>query len=156
MRWRNPHPHLVVLVGSSNHCLAIVSYGLSFYLKDGLICRRYTPGPTAEPVTVPLIPTSLRISLLHQHYAAPQAGHLGPDKTAGRIRQVGYWVGMLRDIEQYCQACSTCQASKPPAPSKIALTNIPSGRPWKMVAVDILQLPVSCHNNKYLLVIQDY
>ena len=48
-----------------------------------------------EPVTVPLIPTSLRTSLLHQHHDAPQAGHLGPDKTAGRIQQVGYWVGML-------------------------------------------------------------
>ena len=125
-------------------------------LEDGLICRKYTPGPTAEPVTVPLIPTSLRASLLHQHHDAPQAGHLGPDKTAGRIRQVGYWVGMLRDIEQYCQACPTCQASKPPAPPKAALVNTPVGRPWEMVAVDILQLPVSCHNNKYLLVIQDY
>ena len=63
---------------------------------------------------------------------------------------------MLRDIEQYCQACPTCQASKPPAPPKAALVNTPVGRPWEMVAVDILQLPVSCHNNKYLLVIQDY
>ena len=35
-------------------------------------------------------------------------------------------------------------------------TNIPVGRPWEMVAVDILQLPVLCLNNKYLLVIQEY
>ena len=117
---------------------------------------KYGPGPTEDPITVPLIPASLRSSLLHQHHDAPRAGHLGPDKTAGRIRQIGYWVGMLQDIEQYCQTCCICQASKPPVPPKAALMNIPFGRPWEMVAVDILQLPVSCHNNKYLLVIQDY
>ena len=34
--------------------------------------------------------------------------------------------------------------------------NMPVGRPWEMIAVDILQVPVSSNNNRYLLVIQDY
>ena len=41
-------------------------------------------------------------------------------------------------------------------PSRAQLTNLPIGRPWQMVAIDILQVPLSTHNNKYLLVIQDY
>lgn len=41
-------------------------------------------------------------------------------------------------------------------PSRAPLTNLPIGRPWQMVAIDILQVPVSTNNNKYLLVIQDY
>ena len=36
------------------------------------------------------------------------------------------------------------------------LTTVPIGSPSEMVAVDILQVPVSQHNNRYLLVIQDY
>eukprot|EP00731_Ephydatia_muelleri_P020479 Em0013g206a len=36
------------------------------------------------------------------------------------------------------------------------LTNIPIGRPWQMIAIDILDVPVSTKNNRYLLVIQDY
>lgn len=65
---------------------------------------------------VSLIPASLRSSLLHQHHDVPQAGHLCPGKTAGRIRQIGYWVGMLKNIDQYCQTCRICQACKLPAP----------------------------------------
>ena len=34
--------------------------------------------------------------------------------------------------------------------------NIPIGRPWQMIAVDILEVPVSCNNHRYLLVVQDY
>jgi len=30
------------------------------------------------------------------------------------------------------------------------------GQPWQMVAVDILQVPLSTNNNKYLLVLQDH
>jgi hypothetical protein len=63
---------------------------------------------------------------------------------------------MLSDIEQYCQSCLNCQASKQPSPPKAPLISMPVGRPWEMVAVDILQLPLSCQNNRYLLVIQDY
>ncbi len=34
--------------------------------------------------------------------------------------------------------------------------NMPVGRPWQLVAVDILKVPLSTANNQYLLVVQDY
>ena len=120
------------------------------------MCRRYQPGPVCELTTVPIIPLSCRQSLLLQYHSQPSAGHLGPEKTAARIRQVGYWVGMLHDIDQYCKECSVCQSSKPPSPQKAPLISMPIGRPWQMVAVDILEVPLSCSKNRYLLVIQDY
>ena len=125
-------------------------------LDNGIVYRRYTPQPAAGTVTVPLIPVTLQPSFLSQYHDSAQGGHLGADKTASRVRQVGYWVGMLGDIEQYCQSCLNCQASKQPSPPKAPLISMPVGRPWEMVAVDILQLPLSCQNNRYLLVIQDY
>lgn len=45
---------------------------------------------------------------------------------------------------------------KQPFPSKAPLTSIPVGRPWEMIAVDVLQVPMSYQHNKYLLVVQDY
>ena len=36
------------------------------------------------------------------------------------------------------------------------MVNVPIGKPWQMVAVDILEVPVSSNNNRYLLVIQYY
>ena len=125
-------------------------------LKEGLVCRHYTPGPTMETVTVPIIPSALQSDLINQYHDAPGAAHLGPEKTAAKVRHVGYWVGMLQDIDQYCRKCSVCQASKIPSPMKVPLVNVPIGKPWEMIAVDILEVPVSYHNNRYLLVIQDY
>ena len=125
-------------------------------VKDELVCRQYKPGPTCNLITVPLIPSSYKPTLLHQYHSQPSAGHLGPDKTASRIRQVGYWVGMLHDIDQYCRECTVCQSSKPPSPQKVPLMNMPIGKPWQMVAVDILEVPLSSSKNRYLLVIQDY
>ena len=125
-------------------------------IKNNLVCRRYTPGPTSEPLIVPIIPSTYQATLLFQYHDHPQAGHLGTDKTAAKIRQVGYWVGMLHDIDTYCQNCLVCQASKQPTPQKVPMINMPIGKPWDMIAVDILQVPVSSQNNKYLLVVQDY
>ena len=126
------------------------------FTQDGIVYRRYTPGPSSMSCTVPLVPSSLRHSFLTQCHDSPQGGHLGADKTADRLRQIGYWVGMLQDVERHCQLCSLCQQSKPPAPPRVPLTTIPIGQPWEMVAVDILQLPMSTQHNKYLLVVQDY
>ena len=49
-------------------------------IKDGLVCRHYTPGPTSEPLTVPIILSSYQSTLLHQHHDHPAAGHLRADK----------------------------------------------------------------------------
>ena len=125
-------------------------------IKDGLVCRHHTPGPTSELLTVPIIPSLYQSTLLHQHHDHPAAGHLEADKTVAKIRQVGYWVDMLHDITTYCENCSVRQASKQPSPQKAPLINIPVGKPCKMIAVDILKVPLSSQNNCYLLVIQDY
>ena len=125
-------------------------------LHDGLVCRQYTPSPNLNTVLVPLIPESCRSTVLYQHHDSASATHLGFEKTSARVRQVGYWVGMLQDIEKYCRECTICQCTKPPKPTHAPLTTVPIGRPWEMVAVDVLEVPVSQHNNRYLLVIQDY
>lgn len=36
------------------------------------------------------------------------------------------------------------------------MTGVPIGKPWQMVADDVLEVPVSTNNNRYLLVAQDY
>ena len=63
---------------------------------------------------------------------------------------------MLHDIDQYCRECEVCQSSKPPSPQKVPLISMSIGKPRQMVAVDILEVPVSFNKNRYLLVIQDY
>ena len=88
----------------------------------------------------------------------PGAGHQGVEKTLHRLRCEAHWVNMASDVELYCRQCTRCQKSKAPAPAptRVPLTSMPIGKPWQMVAVDILQVPVSYKGNEYLLVVQDY
>ena len=125
-------------------------------LVKGCVCRRYCPSPMSDVITVPVIPPSLQPKLLHQTHDEPSAGHQGFDKTLNRLQQQAYWVGMASDVNKYCRECLKCQQMKQSLPSKAPLTSIPVGRPWEMIAVDVLQVPMSYQHNKYLLVVQDY
>ena len=41
-------------------------------------------------------------------------------------------------------------------PQCAPLANVPIGYPWKMITVDILEVPLSLSDNYYLLVVKDY
>ena len=124
-------------------------------MVDGVLCRSYTPIPLAEEITVPVLPSSLRADTLKLNHDIPSAGHQGFEKTLEQLRQNAYWVSMAKDVERYCREC-TCQQSKLSMPQRAPLTSMPIGKPWQMIAVDILEVPRSLNNNRYLLVVQDY
>ena len=63
---------------------------------------------------------------------------------------------MAKDVQLYCQQCTTCQQAKLPNPCHAPMCNIPIGKPWEMLAADILEVPVSRQNHRYLLVVMDY
>ena len=123
---------------------------------DGVLCRHYTPSPMGGAVIVPILPAALRQEALRRNHDEPTAGHQGVEKTLDRLQQQMYWVNMARYVEQYCRECTKCQQSKLSMPQRAPLTSLPIGRPWQMVEVDILEVPLSTNNNRYLLVVQDY
>ena len=102
------------------------------------------------------MPHSLQQQALQHSHNDPSAGHQGADKTLARLREECYWVNMSQDVERYCRECTECQQAKLPLPSKAPVTSMPIGKPWQMVAVDVLTVPVSQKGNRYLLVVQDY
>ena len=93
---------------------------------------------------------------MYQCHDAPTAGHQGFDKTLDNLRREAYWVSMTSDVKLYCQQCPRCQQSKLPLSTRAPLESTPIGKPWQMVAVDILSVPTSSSGNKCLLVVQDY
>ena len=108
-----------------------------------MLCRHYVPSPMQDAITVPILPVSMRHQALTRNHDTPTAGHQA------------YWVSMAKDVERHCRQCTKCQQSKLPMPPRTPLTNVPIGRPWEMI-VDILEVPMSSNNNRYLLVVQDY
>ena len=61
--------------------------GAQLLLKDGIVWRHYTPGPTSDNVTVPVLPVMLQKDALQQCHDSPQAGHQGAQKTLYQLRR---------------------------------------------------------------------
>ena len=89
------------------------------------------------------MPTSLQEVAIHSCHDIISAGHQGIEKTLDRLKQMAYWVGMAKATELYCQSCNVCQQSKLPMLLAVPMTNVPIGRPWQMLAVDVLKVPMS-------------
>ena len=94
--------------------------------------------------------------MLHSCHDASSSGHQGVNKTLARLWQEAYWVGMAEDVEVYCRKCIKCQQAKLPTPIHAPMNSIPIGKTWQMKVLDILEVPVSKNNNRYLMVVQDY
>ena len=56
---------------------------------------------------------TLRRRLLAEAHDAPTAGHLGRDKTLGRLRESFYWPLMDEMVREYVRTCPDCQRNKP-------------------------------------------
>ena len=125
-------------------------------LIDGVLSHVHAPGPTSDVLTVPVMPHSLQQQALQHSHNDPSAGHQGADKTLARLQEEYYWVNMSQDVERYCHEFVECQQAKLRLPSRAPLTSMPIGNPWKMVAVDVLTVPVTQKGSRYLLVVQDY
>jgi len=106
---------------------------------------------------MPILPKSLQTQVLQQCHDSPAAGHQGSDKTLALLHKKAYWVSMVSDVEIYCQHYQKCQQSKLALPPRAPLTTTTIGKPWQMVAVDFLSVPVStsglmpshCQTRKY-------
>ena len=96
---------------------------------------------------------------LQKHFlteAHDHAGHQGAERTLDRLMQNAYWVGMARDVAQYCNHCIKCQTTKGRPGVPASLQPVIASRSWELVAVDVLKVPMSLQGNEYILVAQDY
>ena len=102
-------------------------------------------------IVVPCSLQELFLKLAHE-----DSGHQGIDRTMSKLSGMAYWIGMRKRVADQCKFCVKCQMCKAPAPKPAPLQPVLATRPWEMVAVDVLKVPVSTNGNRYLLVAQDY
>jgi hypothetical protein len=82
-------------------------------LVDGMLVRSRKSGPQLATTTVTVLPAALIRDVLTVFHDDPFSGHLGIEKTTGRIQNQFYWAGYTTDIAQYVQTCDTCHAKTP-------------------------------------------
>ena len=80
----------------------------SLVLKNGLLYHRWE-NTAGDGITLQLVlPEPLQRQAFKQLHEAPTAGHLGINKTIGRIQQRFYWCNYSEDIRRWCTSCDLC------------------------------------------------
>jgi putative transposase len=105
------------------------------------------------------LPLRFRLEVLYSyHDDALTGGHLGIAKTIDKIMNRYYWPSMRKDIIEYVQSCTECQAKKklllPPAGMMIPITK---KRPFDTIGIDFLgRFKLSKSGNTYIIAATDY
>ena len=127
-------------------------------MSNGILQRRWESTNGTEGKWLNVIPQSLRDSILAEAHGSVSSGHMGVKKTLQRLRKRSYWVGMRRDVQEWCRVCHVCAAKKGPQRTPQApLQVVGVGVPMQRVAVDVAgPFPVSSAGNRYIVVVIDY
>lgn len=132
----------------------LAAESLQYDIIDGILHHENPAKPGEWRI---VIPTALRQELLQEMHGGKFSGHFASRKTYCTMRKRFWWKGMCGDVERFCKSCIECVSRKgcgravcPP------LKSIPTGGPFSMVGVDVLQLPLTESGNKYVVVFADY
>ena len=135
----------------------------NFFYKEGLIYRRWRPRAGSDrdvrARTQLVLPQQCRSLALRIAHDVPTAGHLGTNKTKGRILKCFYWPGVFRDVSNYCKTCEVCQKGQGRRCLRQAeMIPMPLiDRPFQRIAMDVIgPLPRTRSGHKYILTICDY
>ena len=75
-------------------------------LEDGVLKRKYESTQGLGSWTQFVVPRVLREEILQELHAGALEGHLGEDKTVGKIQERFYWPGLQQDVSQWIRSCS--------------------------------------------------
>ena len=141
---------------------AIYIQAQHYHISNGLLYHLHQDRGKGLPPDRSLIhqlavPKSHRLDILEAyHDCIAGGGHQGFDRTLASIRSKYYWPRMYTDIEEYIRTCETCQKSKRPIHNKrVPLTPIPTEELFSRWHMDILELPCTADNYRYVLLVVD-
>ena len=114
-------------------------------LHETVLCRTVKSPTMQEEKLLIVVPRSLQQQFLA--IAHDKAGHQGTDRTLVQLSEITYWVGISKDVTCYCSYCTKCQLTKSLPNQSAPLQPVIASRPWELVAVYILKVPMSYQGN---------
>lgn len=95
-----------------------------------------------------VIPTSVRGEMLTKIHT----GHMGMEKCKQRARDIMFWPGMCKHIEQTVEKCSVCQERQPSNTKEPMMPHRIPDRPWQVVGTDLF----TWNNQDYIVTVDYY
>ena len=131
----------------------LVSEGSVFVIVDGIA---YYVDPKRENRRRAIVPQQLRKQILANAHSSRFAGHFSGRRLYDSLLRHWWWRGMFQDATAFARSCPECAVAtgsgwriKPP------LQPIPVSRPFQILGIDIMDLPLTDRGNSHVVVVQD-
>lgn len=131
----------------------------SFEVSHELLYKTVRDPVSKRPMRKLVVPTDLRLRIIHDAHDTPTAAHLGSAKTIRRVAEQYYFPRLAAEVRAYVRRCVDCQQHKPVnvAPAGLMAVHLGPVKPFSFVSTDLIGPlpPTSLNRNKYICVIVD-
>ena len=134
---------------------------LEFSADTRILCRRVTCDASEHPSGALLqrvVPHGFRVALFHRVHRH-ELLHYGYEKVYNTLKRRFYWYNMSQDVLEWCQACESCQTTKPGmkgSKNPLKQSNVVY-QPMQRLGIDLLTFSTkTSRGNRNILVVQDY
>ena len=116
----------------------------------------YYIGPTQTETSRVVVPQQLRQKVMQDYHDGHLAGHFSGPRLYKTLVRRWWWPHMYTDAMNYAKNCPQCAIVEGTGRRQRPLLQpIITERPFQIVGVDIMELPVTAKGNKYVIVFQD-
>ena len=143
-----------ILPAEEKEARKLAAQALSFVIVDNVLYFVDAKGRGRKRAAVP---SHLQKTILDDHHGGKMAGHFSGARLYTSLSRLWWWRTMYKDAIEYSRGCGECATVtgvgrrwKPP------LHPIPVQRPFQIIGVDIMELPVTTQGNRYVVVFQDF
>ena len=124
-----------------------------FIVCDGIL---YFLDPKHKNRKRAVVPKQLRNQILHETHSSSFGGHFSGHRLYNCLAVHWWWGGMFKDAVKFAKACPECAiVTGTGRKVKPALHPIPVSRPFQILGIDVMDLPLTERGNKHVVVIQD-
>ena len=125
-----------------------------FSMADAIL---YYVDPKVDSPGKVVVPSHLQGKIMSECHEGVISGHFTGEKLYNTLRRRWWWDTMYRDLMEFARNCAKCavvrgsgRLQRPP------LHPISVSRPFQILEVDIMELPLTKSGNRYAIVFQDF
>ena len=131
----------------------IVAEATLYAIYNGIL---YYVGPTQTETSRVVVPQQLHQEIMQNYHDGHLAGHFSGPQLYKTLAQRWWQPHIYTDAMSYANNCPQCAiVDGTGRRQKPLLQPIATERPFQIIGVDIMELPVTTQGNRYVIVFQD-
>ena len=125
----------------------------SYAIVDGVLYHLDSKRGHQKQVVVP---SHLQRQIMEENHRGPMSAHFSGPRLFHSLRRCWWWENMFADTCEFVRGCPECVVvSGGGRVVRPELHPIPVSRPFQIIGVDVMDLPMTTNGNKHVLVFQD-